>query len=360
MLYSNAIFAAIAQAIGLPRSWAACDLIQIDNVAEAYTKTIWGGYKFELKGATGALLQALQTLGLGSLNDTLLENTTQIRGMGTYPTPQAMARFVFAAHNNSIRALVNDLQGRDGAVVEDRHCLGRAPGDRTTPCPNAVIFAWEKPITLRDGRTRTFLDALRPMLQALDTNQPAGSFFFGDISTALHRHWPSRSATRTQRTNPNASGSSVTGFSYQDNIRSYEPLLAEIFDTGLLLHRVRATVQVADAFTVRAGVDGVHALASLLEVLVDPNKNCVGSCTTGSLKYRDGRNYITWNDGTKSMERADAAVATRRRCTCCSTRSTASTTRGRPTTRGTRLALGSLAHRRPVLHDGGRGRRTVA
>ena len=293
---------------GIPASYNACDLFQIDNVAKAYTQTIWGGFKFELKGVPGKLLGAASTLNqIGALfgnpnlgnqiGNKLLEDTTGITGMGTYPTPQAMARFVFAPRNANLQALVDDLLTRDGVPVEDRHCIGRAAGNRTTPCPSAIIFAWEKPVTLKDGRTRTFLEALRPLLQAMDTAEgPADQtkFFFGAISTALHTHWPSRSATRTQRTN-----ASSPAFAYQDNIRSYEPLVAEIFDGGLLLHRLRGAVQVADAFTVRTGYDGVQALAALLQVVLDPTRNCVGSCTTGSLKYRNGTSYITYNNGTR-------------------------------------------------------------
>jgi len=289
----------------IPTAWLIgtfdeCELFEIENVGKAYAQTMWGGFEFKLKGLTGGLLTLLKTIGLNSVSDTLLENVTNIDGMGTHPTPQAMARFVFAPHNDAIQSLVGDLKAIDGAVIEDRHCLGRAAGDRATPCPNAVIFAWEKPVTLSDGRQVSFLQAIRPLLEAMDARETGPSeFFFGSISTALHNHYPSRSATRTQRTNPNANGAAVVGYSKQDNIRSYEPLFAEIFSNGHLIRRLGAAVNAADPLTVRAGVDGVQALSSLLEVALDPTMSCVGACSTGSLRYRDGTNFITYNDGTR-------------------------------------------------------------
>lgn len=284
----------------VPRYFAECELLQIDNVAKAYAQSTWGGYELRLKGVTQTLINAIKALpGGAGLTDNLLEATTGITGMGTYPTAPAMARFVFGYHNANLQALVNELPARDGALIEDRHCLGRAPGVRNVPCPDAVIFAWEKPITLSDGRTVSFLEAIRPVLQAMDEREADDQFFFGAISNALHMHYPSRSATRTQRTNPNASGAAAVGYSYQDNIRSYEPLFAEIFQNGHLIERLGAAVNAADGLTVRAGVDGVTALGSLIEVLVDPNMSCVGACSSGSLRYRDGTSYITYNNGTR-------------------------------------------------------------
>lgn len=265
-----------------------CALVQIDNVAKAYVEAYFGRFKLTFKDNT------LQTLvdAVPAVGDALLQSQTGITGMKRFPTPEALARMVFAPRNQFLEDIFGDTLTIDGVPVEDRHCLGRAAGDRTTPCPNAIIFAWEKPITLSDGSQRRFLDALAPILNAMASHETGDQLYFGEISRVLHRHYPSRSATRTQRTSAGGQG-----FSFQTDIRSYEPLAANVFGTGQLLHRLRAFIQASDSVAAKPGTDGVTALANLTEVLLDPARSCVGGCATGSLAYRDGRRYVCDNSG---------------------------------------------------------------
>lgn len=281
------------QSIRVAGPYDECEFIRIDNVAKSYTQAMQGRFELTFGDAfLSTLLDIADLIGLGGTVDDLLENQSGIEGLTRFPTPEAMSRLVFAPRNDFLKSIFDDLRAADGVPIEDRHCIGRTAGNRTTPCPNAVIFAWEKPITLADGHTRTFLDALRPALLVLDDLEPAEITYFGQISSAIHRHYASRSATRTQRAN-----AMNPGFSYQDNARSYEPLLADIFDGGRFMHRLRAVVQAADGIQVRAGVDGVDTLAVLGEILMDPAKSCTGDCATTSLRTRDNLNYICFNDG---------------------------------------------------------------
>lgn len=266
----------------------ACALVQIDNVAKAYVEALFGRFTLVFKD------NVLQTLvnGLGALGDKLLETETGITGLTRHPTAEALARMVFAPRNQFLQDIFSDTLTIDGVPVEDRHCIGRAAGDRVTPCPNAIIFAWEKPITLSDGSQRRFLDALKPILDAMASHETGNQLYFGEISRALHRHYPSRASGRTQRSTPGGQG-----FSFQDDIRSYEPLTSSVFATGQLMHRLRGLIRAADGITAAPGTDGVTALAKLTQVMVDPARSCVGACASGSLAYRDGRRYICTNDG---------------------------------------------------------------
>jgi hypothetical protein len=241
-------------------TYGECEFLQIDNVAQAYAESVLGRYEMRFNAPALAAIAAI----LPGTTDYVLQLLSGIDGLTTHPTPEALARFVFAPRNQFLKNLFDDLRSGDGVPVEDRHCIGRPTGNRTSPCRNAVIFAWEKPVRLADGRNVSFLDALTPILTALDDHERPGSFFFGDIGSALQRHYPSRQAQRTQRTS-----SAAPAFSHQDDIRSYEPLTSEVFVGGQLLHRLRDAVVALDGLTVRPGVDGIDAIAALTEVLVD-------------------------------------------------------------------------------------------
>lgn len=271
--------------------YARCDMVRMRNVGQAFAQAILGRYQVEFTDPTLAGLAANATTR--AVLDAQLESNSGITGFTTRPTPEALARFVFAPRNAWLKNQFDDPLTGDGVPIEDRHCLGRAAGDRTTPCPNAIVFAWEKPIPLPGGGTMTFLDALVPLLTALDDADVGTDFTFGELSSALHRHWASRGATRTQRTDP-----AGPSFSYQDDVRSYEPLIAEIVRDGGLFESASTLVTALDSFEVRTGVDGVDAMAAAAEVLLVPELSCPGGdCATDSLTYRDGRDHVCWNDG---------------------------------------------------------------
>ena len=76
-----------------------CDIIRIDNVAEAYALSILGRYRLELQSG---FLSAITTLAssLGISVDAALEEASGIDGLTQTPTPQAMNRLVFWALNS--------------------------------------------------------------------------------------------------------------------------------------------------------------------------------------------------------------------------------------------------------------------
>lgn len=265
-------------------SYGECELIRIDNVAEAYVDAILGTYELELHDSTlSGLIDLVDGVGILNVDD-LLERASGIDGLTRHPTPEALNRLVFAAL---------DLRGapdcRDEANVfaaclfdrvRDRH------GRDVIDTYGGTIFAWEQP---------GFYEGMSPLLEVLHDaryrRDPLGRYQFGHLITTIYRHWPTRSHWRSQRTD-----AAATTFSYQEDIRSYEPLLAEGFDTGpgwgnLIDDLVDAT-QTLDRMDVGGGRDGVDVLADFVPVLLDPR-------ASPGLALRDGATEVAWNDGSR-------------------------------------------------------------
>lgn len=272
-----------------------CELIRIDNVAEAYARTILGTYQLELQsGLLTAITNFADAVGLDV--DEALEQASGIEGLTRRPTPQAMNRLVFwgLSDASGTRSCVPDADGGNCnstfagqmfAPVRDRH--GNAVIERY----HGTIFAWEIP---------GFYEGMRPLLEVLHrpgfTNDTNGDYWFGTILGTLHRHWASAGSSETCGPGPCRPGDA--NFSYQSNARSYEPLLADGFDDapgrGALTARLHAMNLAAESIEVRPGVDGVAALAAAARVMVDPS-------LSPGLTDRRGRATASYNDGSRTV-----------------------------------------------------------
>ncbi|MCB9591756.1 MAG: hypothetical protein H6719_03395 [Sandaracinaceae bacterium] len=287
--------------LGIPLSWplfgtaGECDLIRIDNVAEAYARTILGTYELELQSG---LLTAITNLAdaLGIDVDSALEEASGIEGLTRHPTPEAMNRLVFWGLSDST-GLASCRPDADGGncnsafagqmfdPVVDRH------GNDVIERYHGTIFAWEIP---------GFYEGMRPMLEVLHrpeyTNDAAGNYWFGNILGTLHRHWASTGSTET--CGPARCSRGDSNFSYQSNVRSYEELVADGFDEGpghgAMTANLHAMNVAAEAIEVRPGVDGIAALAAAAEMMIDPRQN-VG------LTDRRGRSMASYNDGSRMV-----------------------------------------------------------
>ncbi|MCA9606151.1 MAG: hypothetical protein KC619_11180 [Myxococcales bacterium] len=272
-----------------------CELIRIDNVAEAYARTILGTYELELQSG---LLTAITNLAdaLGIDVDAALEEASGITGLTRHPTPEAMNRLVFWGLSDST-GLSSCTPGPDGgdcnspfagqmfAPVRDRH------GNLVVERYHGTIFAWETP---------GFYEGMRPLLEVLHTPgftyDREGHYWFGDILGLLNRHWASTGSTET--CGPGACSPGDPNFSYQSNVRSYEALVADGFDDGPeyggLTARLHEMNLAAEAIEVRPGVDGVAVLADAAAMMVDPDRNA-------GLTDRRGRSMASFNDGSVSV-----------------------------------------------------------
>ncbi|MBO6937250.1 MAG: hypothetical protein JJ863_19925 [Deltaproteobacteria bacterium] len=288
----------------LPGSFAECELLEIDNVAETYAQAIVGRASIEIKPAfLRGILDLGGAVGLGA--DEVLENESGIDGLTTSPTPEAMNRLVFAPRNQFLTDLIDPPQTRDGANVEDRY-------DGTT-------FAWERRFRFcgdslvtpdtpcSDPEAVTFYEAMGPLIAAFDTfdGRTEGRFLFGRLISALYTHWPSPDDPQTQSTDP-----SGAFFAHDDDGRSYEPVVAALFadcqgpvagvgscnprEAGQMIQRLHDLLVVMDDIEVRPGVDGIDALAVATETLVDPARN-------DGLADRQGRTESTTNGGSRTV-----------------------------------------------------------
>jgi hypothetical protein len=261
----------------LSRGYRACELFEIDNIAEMYADAVIGEAELVLKpGDLNALLGALNAIGLDP--DDVLEDQSGIAGLTRRPTAEAIARMVFSPQNEFIRALIDPPLTRDGVPVAERY--------------PTTAQAWEKKFFV-GSRPVSFVDVLRPMLRAFKRyDPPGGRFFFGEVISSFHLHWASRNSTRTQRADPDA-----PFFSHQDNGRSYEAIVADLFAEGGLIERLHFLTRSLESINVN-GNDGVTHMANLASLLLLHDRSCIGACT-GDLgpRYRDGTTTYATNTG---------------------------------------------------------------
>lgn len=266
-----------------PAGYDECELLQVDNVAQEYARSIIGRSHLQLKDhMIDRLLAFAEDLGLASA-DALLEQQSGIEGMTTRPTPYALDRLVFAPRNEFVQNLIDPPVSRDGVSIEARH--------------HGTVFAWEREYRFDDGLEPsrvTFFGAMTPLLQAFDDYDRGtqGRFLFGELITALHSNWPSRyngEGAMTQNADPNAAF-----YAAQSNARSYEPIIAKLFSDGQIFIRLHDFARALDQIQVRPGVDGIDVLARAGEALLDPDRS-------PGLTYRDGTALSYSNDGQKSF-----------------------------------------------------------
>ncbi len=266
-------------------SYDECELIQIDNVAEAYAEAILGRYELVLRDPTlSGLIDLVDGIGILNVDD-LLEDASGIVGLTRHPTAQALNRMVFVGL---------DLRGESDCRDEDNvflACLFERVRDRhgrdvieTYP---GTILAWETP---------GFYEGMTPLLEVLHdprfVRDSTGRYQFGHLITTVYRHWPTHEHWLSQRTDPSRSD-----FNYQENVRSYEQLVADGFDSGptqgnLIDNLVDAT-QTLDAMDAGGGQDGIDVLADFVPALLTP------SASTG-LTTRSGATTMAWNDGSRT------------------------------------------------------------
>jgi hypothetical protein len=263
-----------------------CELIDIPNVAEAYSDAILGNFELELQSGLLAALTDIAT-SLGVDVDGAVEISSGINGLTLHPTPQALNRLVFWGLENrpgqtcspsTPEGCNSEFAGQLFAPLRDRH------GNDVIDTYHGTIFAWEQP---------GFYEGIAPLLDVLLRPEyrttAGGEFRFGRFITTVHRHWATEEHWLTQSTTPTG-----RNFSYQSGARRYEENIADgLIDASLLgrLHTMTATL---DGIELAPGRDAIRVLAEATQDLIDPARN-VGLTT------RDGRATIPRNDGSRAM-----------------------------------------------------------
>ena len=271
-----------------------CELTHVENMSLFFTQSIIGRAELEFGSDTVNFL-----IGVGDRTgisvDQLLEEQTEINGLTLNPTPQSLARLVFADWNEFLTDLYEDPRNIDG--------------ERAKIIDGGSIWAWEYWEWPENNPTDEmgFFEALEPILLAFDGDvEMYGSEsvnrnrldLFLDLLSVLHRHWPSPNADHAQNTDPNASF-----FAHSSNARSYESLLADLFanqpgvptaefsNAGQVFSITAQLLQTLESIEVRPGVTGLETLADFSEELLLPSR-------WSNLTTRDGRTLNCRNDGT--------------------------------------------------------------
>lgn len=281
--------------LGAPfgQGYEECELIEIQDAVELYAQSVIGRGGIYLKDDIAGGLAALGAgIGLTGDVDHIMEDNSQIVGFTTKPTPQSLARFLFAPHNKFLRDLLDPLPTNDGWLVRDHEPYSMFPLEVTQDAARV------------DGVPQSFITAGVPLLEAFDYHElrtgdvEDGSarlqdgYLFGELLSVLHRHWPSRrSEPCPARPEPGREGCSqnlspgAPGYAAQTNLVSYEALVADMLLEERLVERLSVATQALAQVRVD-GRDGIAILAAFAERVLrsDPG-----------LRARDGRSFTTTN-----------------------------------------------------------------
>jgi hypothetical protein len=293
----------------------ACELFEIDDVALFYMLNMASANARNANPSAknGADFCAHITLkGNLAVNQTtcpaLIGSLIKISGFGQFPTPQALNRQLFLSDNEKPQGL------KDTAT--DLFC---SDNDDAIEAHNYSLVAWEAPFpnAPSGNPNATFYTAMQPVVDAFakhdeclqfDANmncvksQNAAKILL-DLFSVLHEHWASQNAAYgTQNHTFQSTTKGAPRFSYGDNLRSYEPLLADVLGlTGDLVPSVIALAPTLQTLTVDGTSNGQPALPVLKATatyLFDP------AATPTGLAYRDGSTSTLMSDGKTVVPRA--------------------------------------------------------
>lgn len=263
--------------------FAACDLIQIDNLATfyldaiAFAKDPSGAIVCEDQkgnvaactdtdpthmvrprpGATLVFKDSMLNGIITTTGDQNLELLSTITGFRRHPTPAALNRVLFLSPTPDFLAKAID-PAVDGS---------------------GALFRVHHPGTLPVLEVNGFYSQIRPIIQAfVDSGDEQ---LFVDLMSVMHKYWSSKDSTDTQTTDPTG-----PNYAFGGNARSWEPLLAD-GAAGDLLPALVDNAAELDAITVN-GKSFATVLAGAASFAITP---------LDGLADRQGRTTTTTADG---------------------------------------------------------------
>ncbi len=306
--------------------YAPCELFQFDDLGGFYLDSVLAPShpkRAELSINSGTLNAILSFLGnVGLDEDTLLESSSGITGLGRHPSPQALHRLIFFGASSDEYPSMPDFDALNVDSDTNKFISHSIEPVASTLCPfnasgvsdctdakdtlrvrdYATIFLWER---------LGFIDYLRPVVTkfanvacnadvtSCDATDYHGERMFVDLVDALHRHWsgkdhgPECSSSGNAETNPAyCSGAGVS---------SYEPILADVFESDLVpaLHEFAKVAAELSAVTIARGpnagqtVSGAHVLEKFAKILFDP-----AYAASVGMRDRQGNKKQLWVNGT--------------------------------------------------------------
>lgn len=239
----------------------ACELFEVKNGAHFYVQSI-----ARLRDGQGKLTttpKATLTLNLPSSIKTILgaagisegwvlETISGIKGMTTHPTTEALNRLMFMDKYPQALAMLQDpAVDIDGHTVYSYH-LGS-------------LLSLEVPHQgLNHSYPVTFLDAIRPVIQAFADNNAEQLFL--DLCSVMHRHWPSRRSVPFHQLQSPMGKDGI----YGSAIVNWEPYLAEVMLKTDLMPALTAAAPALKELKLADGRRALPELVKSIAFLVDP------------------------------------------------------------------------------------------
>ena len=258
----------------LSDGYKACELIEVPDAMEIYSRAVIGKGTIQIKDAFATLLAGLgEALGITGNVGQIQEKSAQITGFTDKPTPQSLARFLFAPRNKFLTDLFEPTLTRDSEQIVLYE-------------PNALFPVENRDASvLLDGEPQSFITAGGPMIAAFDaaelrdplTGQLTDGYMFGHLLSTLHLHWsspksepcPSPIASGdegcTQRLDPKGKL-----YAPQTNLVSYEELIARSFDEEDFVGHLHRAAKVLVPLSVD-GKTGDKILGEFLQRMVTPD-----------------------------------------------------------------------------------------
>lgn len=266
-----------------------CAMMEIPDLAVFYLGCIAGKDgtstpRCQLPIKDGFVNALKSILGSGTM-DSILENSSGIKGLTTHPTTEALNRFVMWRNPNDWVTSVTDPVATNvcpvATAVGTRKCAD--PKDNIRERQKATIFM---------GEEFNALTGLAPMIRPFVKKRADGNGrekYFIQLVQIFHRHWSQGSDP--VRCVDGGTPDSNPRFCTKSNLRQFEGILSEAFATDLL-PALNALGKVTRTMVIN-GQSGTDVMASLVRALVDPS-------VSKSIKLvdRHGKTGTVRNDGT--------------------------------------------------------------
>lgn len=262
---------------GTGNSYESCALVEQKDGAVTHMQAMLGKTKIKLKDTQ--LVCAAESFDVDLAASQ--ERYSEIKGFDLDPTPQAIARYVYAPRTKFLTDLFDPFATKHGVPLVDFEPNGMFPLEIEIPEVQAA------------GKPQSFLTASLPLLQAFDKYEqinelgdPVGnypdSYLFAKLLSLLHMHYPAR--TEVDCTTPidpasNAGCSQHLDpnkpfYAHQTNLQSYEPLISHgLVELDLLgtLARTNQALEQIKVSTSEGELNGLQVLSRFLTKMLLPD-----------------------------------------------------------------------------------------
>jgi hypothetical protein len=320
-----------ASLFGVELSWplfgapyGPCELFQIDDLAAFYFGAVLHPTHpkrsvFTLKD--GALNDLMDALGFATSPDEMFQQSSELDGMTTHPTPSALTRLVYFGATSDAYPNMPDHDLINEGSRTDQFIYGLMEPTATAVCGTAILCASQNdtlrirsPHTMFAWERRGFLDYMRPVITAFanvscsedvsicDTADIRGERMFLDLAETFWRHYPgpdhgSECSDTVPPTDPRYCSAA--------GLNRYEPIIAKAMRTDLIpaLHEFAVAVSEVSKITLQRGPNAGQTMtgAEVLELTTRILLSQPYSAQVG-LTDRKGNPSAQWTDGTTQAQ----------------------------------------------------------